>query len=168
MTAVAAPEAEVAAMLEAMAAAAARDGRAGAGIAAVNGPSSVVISGDAGAVQRVADTFAERGVRVRALHVSHAFHSHRMDPVLAELGQAAQGLEYRRPGIAWAGALTGELVAEPDWSYWVRQVREPVRYADAVTALAAEGVSVFIEIGPDGTLSALGAGVADQATFIPV
>jgi acyl transferase domain-containing protein/acyl carrier protein len=173
MTAIAAPEAEVAAVLAAVAGGEARDGaggdaaRAGVSVAAVNGPASVVISGDADAVRQVAEVFAGRGVRVRALHVSHAFHSHRMDPVLAELGQAAQGLEYRRPGIAWAGALTGELVAEPDWSYWVRQVREPVRYADAVTTLARLGVTVFVEIGPDGTLSALGAGAVPEAEFIP-
>ena len=90
--------------------------------------------------------------------MSHAFHSARMDPVLAGLGEVAAGLEHRAPRVPWAGALTGELVTDPDGSYWVRQAREAVRYADAVTALAAQGVAVFVEVGPDGTLSALAIG----------
>ena len=60
--------------------------------------------------------------------------------------------------MLWAGALTGELVTDPEPGYWVRQAREPVRFADAVAALAAQGITVFLEIGPDGTLSAMGAG----------
>ncbi|HEY7147798.1 MAG TPA: acyltransferase domain-containing protein, partial [Streptosporangiaceae bacterium] len=147
MTAIAAAEAEVTQAL---------DGLSGVSVAAVNGPASVVISGDAEAVGQVAGVFADRGVRVRGLRVSHAFHSHRMDPVLGELAGVAGGLEYAAPRVPWAGALTGELVTGPGAGYWARQAREPVRFADAVAALAAQGVSVFIEVGPDGTLSALG------------
>ena len=79
-------------------------------IAAVNGPASVVISGDAEAVEQVAERFADRGVRVRRLRVSHGFHSHRMDPVLEQLGQVAAGLAYAVPRVPWACGLTGELV----------------------------------------------------------
>jgi acyl transferase domain-containing protein len=158
MTAIAATEAEVAAAL---------DGVAGISIAAVNGPSSVVVSGDADAVGEAAELFRARGVRVKALRVSHAFHSHRMDPVLGELGQVAAGLEFDTPRVPWAGALTGELVTNCEPGYWVAQARQPVRFAAAVAALAAQQVSVFIEIGPDGTLSALG-GEGSDALFIPL
>jgi hypothetical protein len=68
-------------------------------------------------------------------------------------------------------ALTGELVTSPDSGYWVRQAREPVRFADAVTALAAQDIAVFLEIGPDGTLSALGPAALPEdsgAVFVPV
>jgi candicidin polyketide synthase FscB len=162
MTAIAGTEAEIIAAL---------DGTAGVSIAAVNGPSSVVISGDADAVAEIAEDFRARGRRVKPLRVSHAFHSHRMDPVLAELAAVAARLQYQVPRVPWAGAVSGEVVAAPEPGYWVRQAREPVRFADAVAALAAQGVSVFIEIGPDGTLSALGpAALADDAdtVFIPV
>jgi acyl transferase domain-containing protein/acyl carrier protein len=158
MAAIAMPEAEVAAALA---------GVAGVSIAAVNGPSAAVVTGDADAVARVAESFAAGGTRVRSLRVSHAFHSAHMDPVLAELGVVAAGLEHRAPRVPWAGALTGELVSVPGPGYWVRQAREAVRYADAVAALAAQGVTVFLEIGPDGTLSALGPAVAAGAVFIP-
>jgi acyl transferase domain-containing protein len=92
-----------------------------------------------------------------------------MEPVLGELGQVAAGLAYGAPRVPWAGALAGELAVEPGPGYWIRQAREPVRFADAVGALAAEGISVFLEIGPDGTLSALGPVVGgDGAVFVPV
>ena len=160
MYAVQASEAEVAAAL---------DGIAGVSVAAVNGPASVVVSGDAGAVEEVAGRFLADGRRVRKLRVSHAFHSHRMDPVLAELGQVAAGLAYAAPRVPWAGALAGELVAEPGPGYWAAQAREPVRFAGAVAALAAEGISVFLELGPDGTLSALAAdGNGGDEVFVPL
>jgi acyl carrier protein len=85
-----------------------------------------------------------------------------MDPVLEELGRVAGGLAYRVPGIAWASGLTGELVSGCTAGYWAAQAREPVRYADAVAALAQQGVGVFIEVGPDGTLSALGPAALDH------
>ena len=59
----------------------------------------MVVSGDADAVARVAESFAARGVRVRSLRVSHAFHSAQMDPMLAELGEVAAGLEHRAPRV---------------------------------------------------------------------
>src|SRR5581483_4880654 len=116
----------------------------------------VVISGDADAVEQAEQVFATRGVRTRRLRVCHAFHSARMDPMLVELGQAAARLRHAPPKVPWVGGLSGELVSEPGPEYWMAQAREPVSFADAVATLAAQGVSVFLEIGPDGTLSALG------------
>ena len=158
MTAIAATEAEAAAALV-----------DGVSIAAVNGPASVVISGDAEKVREVADGFAAAGRRVRPLRVSHGFHSARMEPILSELAQVSASLEHRAPRLAWAGALTGDIITEPSPRYWLRQAREPVRYADAVAALARHGVGVCVEIGPDGTLSALGeAAMADGDDGAPV
>jgi pimaricinolide synthase PimS2 len=160
MAAVGASEAEVLAGLA---------GVAGVSLAAVNGPSSVVVSGDASAVDDFLPRWRERGRRVRRLRVSHAFHSARIDPVLTELGRVAAGLEHAAPKVSWVGALSGELIATPEAGYWAAQAREPVRFADAVTTMAAQGISVFIEIGPDATLSAMGAAVLDpEARFIPV
>ncbi|GAA2529140.1 hypothetical protein Ahu01nite_091190 [Winogradskya humida] len=161
MAAINASEAEVAGSL------------AGASIAAVNGPDAVVVSGDAGAVEKVMDYWKGQGRRVRSLRVSHAFHSPAMDPALAELGELAEELRYERPRKLWAGALTGALVDGCDAAYWPGQTRQAVRFADAVAALAAQGVSVFLEIGPDGSLSSLGkdavAGIGtDEALFIPL
>ncbi|MBO2456934.1 type I polyketide synthase [Actinomadura violacea] len=162
MVAVAAGEEEMTAALE---------GRAGVGIAAVNGPEALVISGDEDAVTRVAEEWRQRGRRTRRLRVSHAFHSARMDPVLADLREVAEGLSYEAPRLAWAGALTGEPVTEPGPGYWPAQARRPVRFGDAVATLAAQGVTVFLEIGPDGMLSALGPAALPagaNAAFLPL
>ena len=163
MCAIAAPEAEVAGALADV---------TGVSVAAVNGPESVVISGDAEAVAQVAAGFAGRGVRTRELRVSHAFHSARMDPVLDELAAAAGRLDHRAPQVPWAGALTGELVAACGPGYWVRQAREAVRFANAVAVMAGQGVTTFLEIGPDGTLSALGPAALPagdgELVFVPV
>ncbi|MEU4205631.1 type I polyketide synthase [Streptomyces sp. NPDC026294] len=142
-------------------------------IAAVNGPESVVISGAAEVVDAVVELWRGRGCRVRRLRVSHAFHSSAMDPVLEELRSVAEGLEFRRPEVMWAGALTGELVSEPQAGYWPAQTRGTVRFADAVATLAAEGISVFLEVGPDGSLSSLGpdavAGLeGGEPAFVPL
>ncbi|HEV2636989.1 MAG TPA: SDR family NAD(P)-dependent oxidoreductase [Actinocrinis sp.] len=166
MAAIAATEAEVLASL---------DAAPGVSIAAVNGPSSMVVSGPAAEVDAVVETWRERGTRVRRLRVSHAFHSALMDPVLADLGSVAADLDYAPPAIAWIGALTGRTVDRPDAEYWVDQARRPVRFADAVATMAAQGVTVFLEIGPDGTLSSMGPaalpaaeGADTDAAFIPL
>jgi acyl transferase domain-containing protein len=138
-------------------------------LAAVNGPGSVVVSGETEAVDRLVETWRGRERRVRRLRVSHAFHSARMDPALDELARVAAGLEYREPTVPWAGALTGELVERCVPGYWSGQAREAVRFADALRALADREVTTFLEIGPDATLCAMGTGaLPDPGTeFIP-
>jgi acyl transferase domain-containing protein/acyl carrier protein len=118
----------------------------GVDIAAVNGPRSVVISGVEDAVLAVAGRF-EKATR---LAVSHAFHSHLMDPMLGEFRAAMAGLEFMEPSIP---IVTNGDVTVPE--YWVRQVRETVRFADALGRLDESGVSAFVEIGPDAVLSGL-------------
>jgi acyl transferase domain-containing protein/acyl carrier protein len=135
-------------------------------LAAVNGPSSVVVSGSAEAVESVVERWRDRGRRVRRLRVSHAFHSRLVDPALDELAGVAAGLTFAPPRLLWAGALTGDLVQLPDAGYWPAQARQAVRFADAVETLIAQGVSIFLELGPDGTLSAMDTGA--DAVFVPL
>ncbi|MCX4098275.1 type I polyketide synthase [Nocardia sp. alder85J] len=127
-------------------------------IAAVNGPATVVVSGDEAAVDEVAAVVAERGYTARRLRVSHAFHSPRMDPILADFAGVCASLTYHPPAIPVVSNVTGEL-ADPqqlcDPDYWVRHVREPVRYLAGVRAARAYGATVFLEAGPGTTLTAL-------------
>ena len=117
----------------------------GVSIAAVNGPTGVVISGPEEAVLAAA---AAAGVRTRRLSVSHAFHSALMDPMLDRFAEVLGSVTYAEPRIP---LVAGEVT---DPAYWVRQVRQTVRFADAVTAMRTAGVRTFVELGPDGVLSA--------------
>ncbi|MCM3924001.1 acyltransferase domain-containing protein, partial [Frankia sp. AiPs1] len=127
-------------------------------IAAVNGPRAVVISGDEAPVDAVTAAFAAQGRRGRRLRVSHAFHSHRMEAMLAEFEAVAHALTYEAPQIPIVSTLTGAYASPAelgDPGYWTRHARHTVRFQQAVATLAGSGVRTFAEIGPRGTLTAM-------------
>ncbi|WP_203721033.1 type I polyketide synthase [Paractinoplanes brasiliensis] len=123
------------------------------GVAAVNGPSSTVISGDEQIVLALA---AQWPGRSRRLQVSHAFHSPLMEPMLAEFAAVLADLTWNPPQLP----VVGGEVDNPE--FWVRHAREAVPFHDMVTELDGH---LFVEIGPDGTLSAMAAG---EGTWLPV
>ncbi|MEU7039381.1 type I polyketide synthase, partial [Streptomyces sp. NPDC046237] len=124
----------------------------GVDLAAVNGPTSLTVSGDADAIAALEQRLRAQGVRVKRLTVSHAFHSHLMEPMQAEFATVAKSLKYHAPTIPVITTAPGDM-ATPD--YWVAQIREPVRFADAVRQAHDAGAPRFLELGPDGVLCAL-------------
>jgi acyl transferase domain-containing protein len=132
-------------------------GMTGVDLAAVNGPAAVVISGDDGPVMAVAQQWRQRGRSVTQLRVSHAFHSVRMEPMLAEFADVLDTVTFQRPRIPVLSNVTGLPFTEDmlTGGYWVRQVRETVRFADAIGWLHDQGVTVFVEAGPDAVLAAM-------------
>ncbi|WP_306750987.1 SDR family NAD(P)-dependent oxidoreductase, partial [Saccharothrix yanglingensis] len=137
-------------------------------LAAVNSPRAVVLSGEETAVLAAASELAERGHRTRRLSVSHAFHSPLMAPVRDGFRRAFDGVAFGAPTIPVVSTVTGAVTDLGNADYWVEQVVEPVRFADAVRALADEGVTAFVEVGPDGSLSGLAEGGAGDGLVVPV
>jgi len=127
-------------------------------IAAINGPQSVVISGEKGAIAAIVDALRQSGIKTRPLQVSHAFHSPLMEPMLAEFEQIASKVRYAAPQIKLISNLTGELatdaIATPD--YWCRHIRQPVQFAPSMEVLRQQNCSLLVEIGPKPVLLGMG------------
>jgi amino acid adenylation domain-containing protein len=127
-------------------------------IAAINGPESVVISGDRVAVHTIGQRLKAQGVTTKALKVSHAFHSPLMAPMLSEFEQVARSVHYALPRIDMISNVTGQRITEdiatPD--YWVRHICEPVQFLASMNSLAQQKPEVLIEIGPKPVLLSMG------------
>ncbi|MDQ1039017.1 acyl transferase domain-containing protein [Streptomyces sp. V3I8] len=141
-------------------------------LAAVNGPTATVITGDTDAATELATTWKNKGRRTTDLKVSHAFHSPHMDGILNDFRTIATTLTYTPPRIPLISNITGhtattEELTDPE--YWVRQLRTTVRFADALHTLTQDGVTGFVELGPDAVLTALvPAGGGDGITATPL
>ncbi|WP_189135945.1 type I polyketide synthase, partial [Wenjunlia tyrosinilytica] len=143
------------------------------GVAAVNGPDSTVVSGGEHAVEELAEHFRGLGRKASRLRVSHAFHSPLMEPMLEEFRRVAESVTYQAPRMAIVSNLTGGVAAPEELAsadYWVRHVRQAVRFADGARRLEERKVSRFIELGPDGTLTAMAQGCVEGEghLFAPV
>ena len=145
-------------------------------LAAVNGPRSTVVAGDADALRRLVAAFRDTGVRTRQLRTGHAFHSAHMDPALPRIEAAARRLTVAEPGTPLVGNRSGARVTRAELvaaGYWSDQARGTVRFHDSVRTLHDDlGVTVFVEIGPDTTMTGMVADcLADRreaVTAVPV
>ncbi|KZF26938.1 nonribosomal peptide synthetase 7 [Xylona heveae TC161] len=129
-------------------------------IAAYNAPQQTVASGDADAIESISVYFARLGRKMKSLDVSHAFHSHHMDSMLAEFQAVAEAVQFHPPQLPIVSSLTGKLAGKdqlerPD--YWVRQARRAVRFADGIQTLYEQGTNIFLELGPQPVLAGMGA-----------
>lgn len=124
-------------------------------IAAVNGPSNTVISGERHALAELLRILAERGIKSQRLAVSHAFHSPLMQPMLNAFESAARQVSFSAPTIRLISNVKGrEIGAQAaDPAYWCRQVMQTVRFADGLARLEEMGYTVFVELGPKADLA---------------
>ncbi|HEY3328727.1 MAG TPA: type I polyketide synthase [Capsulimonadaceae bacterium] len=124
-------------------------------VAAVNSPSLTVLSGPHEAIASVEARLSEQGKPARRLHTSHAFHSAMMEPALMPFAAAFDGVELNPPAIPFVSNVTGtwitdEQATSPD--YWVRHIREAVRFADGVGTLLGDETATLLEVGPGNSL----------------
>jgi acyl transferase domain-containing protein/NADPH:quinone reductase-like Zn-dependent oxidoreductase/acyl carrier protein len=138
---------------------------ASVGIAAVNGPRKIVVSGKASTIVTVLQAMEAQRITALPLTVSHAFHSPSMDPILDALETLAGQIAMHPPGIVVVSNLTGHSAGSRDLasaSYWRRHARAPVRFADGVEALKRLGCRAFVEIGPAQVLINMARGAENE------
>jgi len=127
-------------------------------IAAINTPQETVISGTATAVALIVKHFEAKGIVAQPLRVSHAFHSPLMRPIVAPFETLARTRQFASPKIPVISTVTATKLEDGAFTtptYWADQIEAPVRFAAAVDSLAAEGITIFLEIGPTAILSGL-------------
>ncbi len=136
-------------------------------IAAINSPTQTVLSGDLAALEQLGADLRSRGIRSRALSVSHAFHSAQMDPAMQPLAELFARIPLSPPRLRLISNRTGTAVTDEvtDPRYWSAQAREPVLFAAGIETLIQEGCETLVEIGPDGLLSH---SIADHQSRRPV
>jgi acyl transferase domain-containing protein len=147
MTAVALPEREVRAILS-----------PALDLCVVNGPDACVVGGLHEDVQRLEAVLSERGIAFGRVATSHAFHSRLMEPAMVPFAERLRSVKWGRPRIPFVSNLTGTWITDDqacDPAYWVRQMRDTVRFAEGLAALAADPRRVLLEVGPGQTLTAL-------------
>lgn len=125
-------------------------------IAAINSPSAVTLAGAVDRLAEIAEILTAQGVFTRHLQVEVPYHSPLMDPILDELRAELAGITVAEPRLPLYSTVTGTLVTGADWDadYWCANVRRPVRFAAAVTAVVKAGHRVFLEVGPHPVLGA--------------
>ena len=124
-------------------------------IAAVNGPALTVASGPEEALETLERTLAARDLECRRIPISVAAHSRMLDPVLAEFARFAERLPLKPPAIPYISGVTGTWITAAeatDPGYWVRHLRQTVRFADGIAALRKDPARLFLEVGPGRTL----------------
>ncbi|MEU5423105.1 SDR family NAD(P)-dependent oxidoreductase [Streptomyces sp. NPDC020667] len=132
------------------------EGRAGVGVAAVNGPASTVISGPPEEVAAVVADAGAQGLRARVIDVDYASHGPQVDLITDLLTERLAGIRPSDTGVAFYSTVTAENLDDTstlDTDYWITNLRQPVRFADTVEALLADGYRVFIEASPHPVLT---------------
>lgn len=132
------------------------DGRCSVG--AVNGSALSVLSGPTEAIDAVAGRLADRGITTRRLHVSHAFHSNMVEPILSVFRDVLETVTFGAPVIPFLSNVSGQWITTEDATnpdYWVRHLRQTVQFAAGLEELLKEPNRILLEVGPGETLSAL-------------
>jgi myxalamid-type polyketide synthase MxaB len=141
-------------------------------LAAINGTHSIVVSGARQDIEQLGKELTSQGIRVQPVMASHAFHSPLMEPIQPEFYRLAETVHYGMPGCIVISSVSAQRVGDEmsRASYWSQQIRETVRFADAIDTLLETACDIHIEVGPNPTLTSLSrtrAGAASASAWIP-
>ncbi|MEM8779514.1 MAG: type I polyketide synthase, partial [Cyanobacteria bacterium P01_G01_bin.49] len=127
-------------------------------IAAFNHDKNIVISGEEEAVKEIVLKLESEGIKTQSLKVSHAFHSPLIEPMLDEFESIAQQITYSSPQLKLVSSVMGTIITDEiaTPSYWCRQIRQGVKFAQGMECLKDKGIEIFLEIGPKPTLLGMG------------
>jgi len=124
-------------------------------LAAVNGPSLCVVSGETESVKALEAELSRNGITTRHLHTSHAFHSRMMEPIISAFGRKAEQIAFRTPAIPIISTVTGSWVTPSEMTvpvYWTRNLRQTVRFSSAIQELLKDPNRILLEVGPGNAL----------------
>ncbi|WHZ21724.1 MAG: polyketide synthase module [Nitrospira sp.] len=127
-------------------------------VAAVNGSRLSVLSGPTEAIETAAARLDTQGIAARRLHVSHAFHSAMVEPILPAFHKALEQVTFREPTIPFLSNVSGDWISKTEVTtpnYWVRHLRRTVRFSAGLDRLVKQANRVLLEVGPGDTLSTL-------------
>ncbi|MER6009081.1 acyltransferase domain-containing protein, partial [Nonomuraea angiospora] len=124
-------------------------------IAAINHPTNTVISGNAHDIHTITTHFTNLGRKTHPLTVSHAFHSPLLDPILTPLDTLAHTLTHHPAHTPLITNTTATPTHTLTPTHWAHHARQPVQFANTITHLHHTGVTTYLEIGPDTTLTAI-------------
>ncbi|NUS14011.1 MAG: acyltransferase domain-containing protein, partial [Streptomyces sp.] len=146
-------------------------GRLGGGVelAAVNGPSSVVVAGDPAALDELVAGYEAEGVRVRRVPVDYASHTSHVEAIESDLARVLAGIKPQAARVPFFSSVEARWLDGPelDGGYWYRNLRQTVRFAEATAALAADGFRAFVEVSSHPVLAPSVAEVLDEHTQAP-
>ena len=125
-------------------------------VAARNSSQATTVAGTKEGLDALEISAREKGWRFTRLDLDYAFHSAAMDPIAARLAADLKGLKPTRTSLSFYSTVAGAPLdgAELDATYWWRNVREPVLFAEAARAMVADGIRIFVELGPHGVVQA--------------
>ena len=127
-------------------------------LSVVNGPSLCVVSGEENEITNLEITLSARKIQCTRLHTSHAFHSHMMTPILARFEDVLRSIEMKPPSIPFISNVSGKEITPADATstgYWVRHLRNTVRFSECLEELFKAENRIFLEVGPGNTLATL-------------
>ncbi|WP_371501892.1 SDR family NAD(P)-dependent oxidoreductase [Kitasatospora sp. NBC_00374] len=136
-------------------------------VAAVNGPSSVVVSGEPEALDELLASCEADGVRARRIPVDYASHSAQVESIRTELLELLADVRPRAGSVPVLSTVTGELTdgSGMDAEYWYTNLRTTVRFAEAVDTLLADGFGTFVEVSAHPVLAMAVQDAAEAAGY---